>query len=697
MSVVEFSADAWQAASPGLQGGLANRIEAVGDLLQGLDALAASGNVSGAGADGMRAYVREVHVPILQSLLIALSTFQTAVGVYWDGYAQVDADGNFRLVKDEYDAHLSQLESGMGQLRGFGAQLRQIAADASHLVSLGGAGAAAAEQTADDLQQMHSIAKGQKEAWEAFEASDPGFGQVQNLIAELSRIVKNVGSLTVGRGRTYTAGSFSLTLQQLGELTSGMLTYCEQNQKVATAGWEAMFSGYAEDVEAARREQAGWDLLWDALQIAAGAVITVIGLGLTPFTGGFSLGLTVLGGSLLIGGVNNAINHVSIATTGQELNLVGMAAEAIGQWYDVNVAQPAADSGSWGLQFLAGVGSGLGQALNEAAQLNVHEIGLSLQSLVLDEGARSALWNQLTTTVGQVFAGNAFVIGQLAGNVLLPGAAATKLSRAGSVLNKASKLPGLVKQPPIITTPSLATTALNLAKGWAGTAGAKIRNVFDPAVKPAWKPHPDNPPKPGDAHYGQPMAEHGVHSPYPPVTDINRRTFELVSDPDAPWGRGPAGKAYSKLEYDERFTLPKTDPVTGKHWDDYPPNDGAVPGSRRDYDDLAAYVREHGNDLDRIGKETGNYLGVMEGGRPATFEQRGLPVNSLELPYYSYRLADSWPPGIENWTIEYSKIAPAFGRPGGGYQLLIRDQEGVIVPVKELLEAKVLIPEGAVS
>jgi len=485
VSVVEFSADAWQAASPGLQGGLANRIEAVGDLLQGLDALAASGDVSGAGADGMRAYVREVHVPILQSLLIALSTFQTAVGVYWDGYAQVDADGDFRLVKDEYDAHLSQLEGGMGQLRGFGAQLRQIAADASHLVSLGGAGAAAAEQTAEDLQQMHSIAKGQKEAWEAFEASDPGFGQVQNLIAELSRIVKNVGSLTVGRGRTYTAGSFSLTLQQLGELTSGMLTYCEQNQKVATAGWEAMFSGYAEDVEAARREQAGWDLLWDALQIAAGAVITVIGLGLTPFTGGFSLGLTVLGGSLLIGGVNNAINHVSIATTGQELNLVGMAAEAIGQWYDVNVAQRAADSGSWGLQFLAGVGSGLGQALNEAAQLNVHEIGLSLQSLVLDESARSALWNQLTGTVGQVFAGDAFVIGQLAGNVL-PAVA----GGVGGLLNKtakAAKIPGLVKQPPIITTPSLATSALNLARGWAGTAGAKVSKIFTPTAKPLEK------------------------------------------------------------------------------------------------------------------------------------------------------------------------------------------------------------------
>jgi hypothetical protein len=27
--------------------------------------------------------------------------------------------------------------------------------------------------------------KGQKEAWEAYEASDPGFGQVKDLIAQL--------------------------------------------------------------------------------------------------------------------------------------------------------------------------------------------------------------------------------------------------------------------------------------------------------------------------------------------------------------------------------------------------------------------------------------------------------------------------------------------------------------------------------
>ncbi|WP_258062091.1 LXG domain-containing protein, partial [Rathayibacter iranicus] len=216
---MEFSADSWQASSPGLQKSLAERSEALNALLQGLESLAASGNISGQGADAMRAYIREVHVPIVQSLLVCLSTFQTAIGVYWNGYSQVDTDGNFRLVNDEYDAHLAQLDTGIGQLRGFAADLRSIAARASHLVALDGAGATAADNAAEGFERMRSIAKTQQETWAAYEATDHGFDQVKNLLAELNGIVKNVGSLTVGQGRSYTAGSFDLTLQRLSGLT----------------------------------------------------------------------------------------------------------------------------------------------------------------------------------------------------------------------------------------------------------------------------------------------------------------------------------------------------------------------------------------------------------------------------------------------------------------------------------------------
>jgi hypothetical protein len=539
-------------------------------------------------------------------------------------------------------------------------------------------------------RDMHSIAKVQKETWEAYEASDPGFAQVQNLIAELSHIVNNVGALTIGRGRSYTAGSFTLTQEKLGELTTGMLDYCRQNEKTATQGWQDMFSQYAADVEAANREQAGWDLLWDGLQIAAGALITVIGLGLTPFTGGFSLGLTVLGGALVIGGVNSAINHVSIATTGQQLNLAGMAGKAIGHWYDMNVAAPAADSGSWGVQFLAGAGSGVIQAVSETAQLNVKEIGDSIYTLATDSAARDQAWKQLQTTAGKILNGDAYTIGEVA-SVLIPGAAGIKFTRASSLLSP-TKFPN-----PNTFTKTLPANSPGWTTKLTGTGATTIRKRFAPETKPAWIPRADNPPKPEDAHYGNPVTDHGFHRPYPPINDTNRRTFNLLADPDAPLGRSAEGAPLSKLEYDERFTDARIDPRTGHHRDIYPPNDGAVPGTRRDYHDLAAYVREHGDAVDRIGKETGKYLGVRRGGKPDSFEQRSLPVNSLEHPYFSYRLADNWPPGTENWAVEHSQIPPGFGRPGGGYQLLFRDQDGAEVTVRKLVRQGVLVDGGPVK
>jgi hypothetical protein len=72
--------------------------------------LAESRNITGEGADGMRAYLREVHVPVLQCLLLGLSAFQIAVGVYWAGYQRVDADGNF---------HRGRLPSGVVRVGGY--------------------------------------------------------------------------------------------------------------------------------------------------------------------------------------------------------------------------------------------------------------------------------------------------------------------------------------------------------------------------------------------------------------------------------------------------------------------------------------------------------------------------------------------------------------------------------------------------
>ncbi|MGH1551109.1 hypothetical protein ACRAWB_18805 [Leifsonia poae] len=439
--MTEFSADAWQASAPGLRQGLAERLDALDRLTQGLQALAGSRNVSGVGADAMRAYIREVHVPVLQCLLLGLSTFQTAVGVYWVGYRHVEAHGNFHLVRDEHQAHLTQLDAGMQQLRGVSAQLRQISADASHLVSLGSAGAGAADRAVDEVQRMHLIVKTQLESWEAYEASDPGFRRVQELISRLRGIVNRVGSANVGRGRSYVPGSFQGELAPLGELTAEMSEYCRDNQDLAAQGWQDMFDQYAKDVRAAedaRREQAGWDLIWDAVQIATGAVVTAIGLGLTPFTGGASLFLTGLGAALVVGGINSAINHTSIWTTGNDLDIVKNVSDAVSAWYESAVVKPAAESGIWIFQFGAGLGSGLGGALSGAAGMNVHEMGQGLTALFTDQATRDALWGQLSGTAAKVTAGDGFAIGELA-SWLVPAATVGKAGKVIDLFGKASR------------------------------------------------------------------------------------------------------------------------------------------------------------------------------------------------------------------------------------------------------------------
>lgn len=484
MSVVEFSADSWQASSPGLMAGLGRRIEALTELAQGLESLAASESISGQGAEGMRAYIREVHGPIVQSLLVGLYTFQTAIGKYWDGYSEVDADGNFRLVNDEFDAHLTQLDAGVGQLRGFAGELRLISAGAAHLVSLGSAGAAAAEDAAGGLERMHLIAKTQQETWAAYEASDPGFVQVRELIAEVNGIVTNLGSLTVGQGRNYQPGTFALTQARLGVLAGAMLEYCNTNAEVAATGWDSLFSGYAEDVEAEadrqRREDAQWGIVWDVVQITAGALIAAVGVGLTPFSAGFSLSLTVLGAGLVVGGVNGLVNHTSIAMTGNDLNLIGMAADGIAGWYDVNVAQPVMSWNSPVGTFLVGVGSGLGQVVSDTLQLNVYDIGVGISTLFTDPNAAAQLWAQVTETTEKVLSGDFYTAGQVVGN-LLPLSYVAKLGKLG-LLNKVD---GLTFKPPKLSLPGETTSALDWVKNrlGQGTTAPPLR-IPDATKKP---------------------------------------------------------------------------------------------------------------------------------------------------------------------------------------------------------------------
>ncbi|MUL49071.1 DUF4237 domain-containing protein [Mycobacterium sp. CBMA360] len=195
-----------------------------------------------------------------------------------------------------------------------------------------------------------------------------------------------------------------------------------------------------------------------------------------------------------------------------------------------------------------------------------------------------------------------------------------------------------------------------------------------------WNRLPDGP---LDPHYGEPLEHHWTfdHDPVDPA-HVNPNVQDLIHDPDAPFGRDPNGHAYNAEEYAERFNL---EGPNGQHWNNFPPNDGAVPGTKVAFDDLDQYIKHYGDALDRVG-ENGKYLGVMEDGHPAPWEERALHVDSLGSPYNSYTL-QSLPPG---WKVEVSEIAPGVGQPGGGLQVRILDDLGKVKTVDELRRLRIL-------
>lgn len=212
------------------------------------------------------------------------------------------------------------------------------------------------------------------------------------------------------------------------------------------------------------------------------------------------------------------------------------------------------------------------------------------------------------------------------------------------------------------------------------SAGRDIFASSDPAGE-HWERIADGP---DDPHYGEPVEHPGPSDPLHPITGKNSETWDLFRNPDELYGHDSAGNPLTKDGYDSRYRELQT---SGAIYDNYPPNAGAVPGTRVQFDDAHAFIRHFGEDVDRIGEPTGKYLGLVENGIPASFEERSLPIGSLNEAYYQYRLTGELPTG---WHIEVSEIAPGLGRDGGGIQLQITNSNGRVMTIDDLIDAGVL-------
>jgi hypothetical protein len=187
--------------------------------------------------------------------------------------------------------------------------------------------------------------------------------------------------------------------------------------------------------------------------------------------------------------------------------------------------------------------------------------------------------------------------------------------------------------------------------------------------------------KADDPTYGVPLGERWPLTSYPDLDEIDSKVRDLIRDPDAPYGRDPAGQLFTKEQYEERYN--KVGP-NGEPWHNYPPNDGAVRQGRVAYTAMNAFLRDYGPLLDRLGDSGGKYLAVMRDAIAESFESRSLPLASLMEPYNNFRLSGYLPDG---WSVEVSEVGPGFGRDGGSLQVLVVNSNDVVMTIQQMDEA----------
>ena len=149
------------------------------------------------------------------------------------------------------------------------------------------------------------------------------------------------------------------------------------------------------------------------------------------------------------------------------------------------------------------------------------------------------------------------------------------------------------------------------------------------------------------------------------------------------------GTSYTYEEWRAEHGHIEIDPKTGKEdWViDWPPNDGYA-GEPTVYSSVEQYIRDFGGDVDRIGHPDGNFLGVIEDGHPASFEERSLRPDSVNDHYYQYEFTED--PLPEGWTIKSGKAAPWGQQPGGATQLQVIKDDGKAASITDLLKEGIL-------
>ena len=115
------------------------------------------------------------------------------------------------------------------------------------------------------------------------------------------------------------------------------------------------------------------------------------------------------------------------------------------------------------------------------------------------------------------------------------------------------------------------------------------------------------------------------------------------------------------------------------------PEKGIPPFQDMTVDD---FIKEYPGNLDRIGKDTGEYFALIGKDGPDSFQKRSIHADSLYAPYSKFEFRPgNLPPGTR---VETGIVYPWFDSPGGSRQVRLYTVDPVTKEHKYLSAQKLL-------
>ncbi|URZ02608.1 T7SS effector LXG polymorphic toxin [Clostridium felsineum] len=324
MSNTELYYDALTDLSVRIAAGIKNRTQPLDELNQAMTQLSQTDAIKGNAANAMKAYINEVHMTLIQTLELLLNNYEMTLGKYVKGYLEVDSSESFKLVKEDFDAHVRNLSSHRSDFTSIGDKLKAISDEAEDILSLSGAGSKRLFNVVSEMDSMKKTVSNLDDSWNKYENGYREFDQVQDLIAQTKALLKS--TLSVPRGYSYSPGSFSkLISKNFVNAFEANVKYAQNkdNQKEFKKDWDRICKDYTTDQKRmteekqkeANQHKGAWEVVFGvgAVVIGAAAIILTAGAA-TPlvavaWTAGLSAGAY---------GVSNVFEGSQIMVTGAD-------------------------------------------------------------------------------------------------------------------------------------------------------------------------------------------------------------------------------------------------------------------------------------------------------------------------------------------------------------------------------------------